>query len=562
MYKLIRHKFLPALLLSLLSWQAVAAEIDFSQDIQPILSDNCYHCHGPDEGRRKANLRLDTAEGALGMIGRKQDHKAIVAGHPDQSSLIERIYSTDADDVMPPTDSNRKITDKQKALLKQWVSEGAKWGKHWAFVAPIRPALPNVEHVDWPVNPIDLFILAKLESLNIQPSSEASKETLIRRVTLDLTGIPPTPAEVDVFLADQSEHAYEDVVDRLLASPRYGERMVWEWLDAARYADTNGYQGDNTRTMWPWRDWAIEAMNNNMPFDQFTVMQLAGDLLPTTKDKERNRDQKLATGFLRNHMINGEGGRIAEENRIDYVMDQSETLGTVWLGLTMTCCRCHNHKFDAITLKDYYSLFAFFNRTAITGGGGNGQTAPVLDFADESQKAMLADLNIQVKKLSDELAAMEKEIFTFPEGKVISDSPKLAKASGSTALGLKTPPATRYLPSYRELLPLIKDEEPKYVAAAQHFLKTIDARNALSETVPRVMVMEDVAKPRDTFILVKGAYDKATTEKVDAAIPAVLGKLSDQKIDRLALANWLVSPGHPSTPGYNDPSYPLGARGR
>ena len=349
---------------------SAAEPVNFGRDVLPILSDNCFRCHGPDANARKAKLRLDAQDGAL-----RKDRPIIVAGKSADSELVRRVSSSDASEVMPPPKSNRKLTATQIETLKRWIDEGAKWGRHWAFDPPRRPTLPAVRDGRWPRNGLDRFILARLEAEGLTPSAEAPKETLLRRVTLDLTGLPPTPAEVDAFLADAAPGAYERVVDRLLASPHYGERMVWEWLDAARYADSNGYQGDGERTMWPWRDWAVDALNRNLPFDQFTVWQLAGDLLPGATP-----EQKLATAFCRNHPINGEGGRIAEENRIDYVMDMAETTGTVWLGLTFNCCRCHDHKFDALTQRDYYSLFAFFNQTPVNGGGGDPRTPPVLEY--------------------------------------------------------------------------------------------------------------------------------------------------------------------------------------
>ena len=283
------HLGISALWLLLLSVHAAepADGINFSRDILPILSENCFHCHGPDEKSRKAKLRLDTHEGAFRPVD-----PAIVAGKSAESEMIKRILSPDSEEVMPPPKSNRKLTKAQIELLKKWIDQGAKWGKHWAYEAPVRPAVPNVKTKDWPRNPIDSFIVARLEKEGLKPSPLAPRETLIRRVAMDLTGIPPTPEEVDAFVADKSPDAYEKLVDRLLASPRYGERMAWDWLDASRYADTNGYQGDNERTMWPWREWVIRAFNENMPYDRFTVEQLAGDLLP-----DATRDQKLATAF-------------------------------------------------------------------------------------------------------------------------------------------------------------------------------------------------------------------------------------------------------------------------
>ncbi len=362
-----------------------AEEIDFNRDIRPILSENCFHCHGPDAEHREADLRLDEHAGAL---------NAIEAGDRHKSELFSRVSTTDEDLKMPPVDSNRTLSAKQIKLLGEWIDQGAEWGQHWSWTPIVSPEIPNVTGTaELPIhNQIDAFIRRKLVNENLQPSPIATKSTLIRRVTLDLTGLPPTPNEVAAFLADDSEGAYEKLVDRLLASPSYGERMAWDWLDAARYADTNGYQGDGERTMWPWRDWVVDSFNNNMPYDEFTISQLAGDLLP-----DATFEQKLATGFCRNHMINGEGGRIAEENRVDYVMDMAETTGTLWLGLTFNCCRCHDHKFDALLQKDYYSLFAFFNQTPVTGAGRSPQTKPILAAPTPEQTQQISNVESQLQ---------------------------------------------------------------------------------------------------------------------------------------------------------------------
>jgi mono/diheme cytochrome c family protein len=371
---------------------SVAADIDFDRDIQPILSDNCYHCHGPDGKTRKAKLRLDTFEGATAV---HDDWQAVVPGEPAKSEAFVRITTDDPDELMPPPDSNRELTDRQIDLLKQWIASGADYSQHWAFVPPASPEPPAVG--EWGRNPIDGFIHAKLLEKRLLPEVEAPRRDLIRRLSLDLTGLPPTPQQVQAFLADDSADAYEKLVERLLASPHYGERMAWPWLDVARYADTNGYQGDRERTMWPWRDWVVDAFNRNMPYDQFTVWQLAGDMLPNASE-----EQKLATGFLRNHMINGEGGRIAEENRVEYIFDQVETVGTTWLGLTFNCCRCHDHKYDPLSQKDYYSMFAFFNRTRVNGGGGDPGTAPAITVQPAASKEKAA-------AITQQLAALEKQ---------------------------------------------------------------------------------------------------------------------------------------------------------
>ena len=399
---------------------AAEPPIEFNRDIRPILSDACFHCHGPDSAKRQAGLRLDQEEAAK---AEREGHRAIVAGEAARSELVRRITATDADEVMPPRDSNRSLTVAQIELLKKWIDQGAQWQSHWSFLTPRRPMVPDVSLLDHrppspalpaegreqettrrtevasrrDLNPIDPFIRQRLVLEGLALANVAEKTTLIRRVTLDLTGAPPTLSEVDEFLADELPDAYERLVDRLLASPRYGERMVLDWLDAARYADTNGYQGDGTRTMWPWRDWAIRAINSNMPFDQFTIEQLAGDLLPNA-----TLDQKIATGFHRNHPLNGEGGRIAEESRVEYVMDRVETTGTVWLGLTIGCCRCHDHKYDPLAQKEYYQLYAYFNSIAESGAvdrGGN---------ANPVERLVTPESERRVSELRQEVALAEK----------------------------------------------------------------------------------------------------------------------------------------------------------
>ncbi|MBI1369163.1 MAG: DUF1549 domain-containing protein [Planctomycetes bacterium] len=377
------------------------ATIDFDRDVRPILSDKCFFCHGPDRAHRKADLRLDTHEGALAKL---KDGYAIVPGKPDASELVRRINTTDRDDLMPPPDSGRTLTDAQKKTLTQWITQGAAWAEHWSFVPPVHHEPPAVKRADWARNLIDRFALAKMEEAGVAPSPEADKRTLIRRVTMDLTGLPPTRDEVAAFLADDSPQAYDKLVDRLLASPAYGEHMAWTWLDEARYADSNGYQQDATRTMWPWRDWVVKAFNENMPFDQFTVKQIAGDLLPNATLEDR-----LATGFNRNHMLNGEGGRIPEESRVDYVVDRVDTTATVWLGLTLGCARCHDHKYDPFTQVEFYQLYAYFNNIDESGAvdaGGNAR--PVMSIPtpqqQEKQAALQKDLAAAQQRLDAALA--------------------------------------------------------------------------------------------------------------------------------------------------------------
>lgn len=376
----------------------VAGQVSFKRDIRPILSDNCFYCHGPDPNHREADLRLDTPEGAMAVIK---------LGKPAESELVRRLLAHDTDERMPPAKSNKQLTPTQIDFIRQWIEQGAAWEAHWSFTPLVAPMPPEVSQSAIVRNPIDAFVQGELAARGWRAAPEADRRTLIRRVTLDLTGLPPTVQEVENFLADQSPNAYELVVARLLQSPAFGERMAWDWLDAARYADTNGYQGDNERTMWPWRDWVVKAFNENLPFDQFTLWQLAGDMLPSA-----TQEQKLATGFCRNHMINGEGGRIAEENRVDYVMDMTETVGTVWLGLTLNCCRCHDHKFDPIKQSEYYKLFAFFNQTPVDGGGGNPQTPPTLSVPSGEQQDRLVDLEQQIQALDAAMKLRREQLLT------------------------------------------------------------------------------------------------------------------------------------------------------
>ena len=490
MLRLTRITLFLGLALAFIASRLAAAEpatptpVDFGRQIRPLLSNTCFTCHGPDEKARDSELRLDTKAGAFIDL---DGHRAIVPGKPLASSLYLRLVSQDEDERMPPPDSGRKLTAEQIELVRLWIEQGAKWEQHWSFVSPKRPATPTVRNKKWVRNPIDAFVLARIEQAGLSPSPEASKETLIRRLSLDLTGLPPTLEEIDAFLADKSPAAYESLVDRLLRSPRFGEHMAATWLDAARYGDTNGYQSDGTRTMWPWRDWVIDALNKNMPFDQFTVEQIAGDLLPGAKPR-----QILATGFNRNHPLNGEGGRIAEESRVDYVVDRVETTGTVWLGLSIGCGRCHDHKFDPISQREFYGLYAYFNSIDESGGvdrGGNAK--PVMKIAAPQIAARIAEL--------------EKKI-----------------------AGMK-----------------VKGEKPQ-AASLAGLQKELDR---LKKSIPETMVMGDRKTPRETFVLIRGQYDKPDkSQRVSPGVPASLHPLpADAPKNRLALARWLVDPANPLT---------------
>jgi hypothetical protein len=360
------------LILLLASGSLSAGTLGYNRDIRPILSENCFPCHGADSAARKANLRLDRFEDAI--LPRKDSHPAIVPGKPQGSALVSRITATDPDDIMPPTKTHKVLTAEQKDLLKQWIASGANYQPHWSLIAPTRPKLPEIQNRRWVRNPIDAFILARLEKEGLSPAPEADRRSLARRVSLDLTGLPPTPEDVRAFLEDQSPDAYEKLVDRLLASPHWGEHRARYWLDAARYADSNGIHIDNYREMWAYRDWVINAFNQNQRFDQFTIEQLAGDLLP-----HHTLDQQIASGFNRCNITTSEGGAIDDEYYVLYTRDRIETTSQVWLGLTAGCAVCHDHKFDRLSQKEFYSMAAFFNNTTQKAMDGNiKDTAPVV----------------------------------------------------------------------------------------------------------------------------------------------------------------------------------------
>ncbi|MEX1231546.1 MAG: DUF1553 domain-containing protein [Planctomycetaceae bacterium] len=377
--------------------------IHFNRDIRPILADRCFQCHGPDGTQRQADLRLDLRDAA---IADRDGTQAIAPGDPDHSEILARITSDDPDVKMPPPELGKPLTPGEIEKLRRWIADGAEFEPFWSFIPPQLHSAPELKNADWIRQPLDRWVLARLEAEGLTPSPEASREMLIRRVTLDITGLPPTETELDEFLANDAPDAYERLVDRLLASPEFGERMTQFWLDAARYADTNGYFTDNERTMWRWREGVIAAFNENQPFDQFTIEQLAGDLLlePTTA-------QLIASGFNRNHMTNNETGIIEEEFRISYVMDRMETTGTVWLGLTFNCARCHTHKFDPIEHREYYQMLAFFNQGPETGIiGAEGNSVPLISTPTEYQQARLQQLKAEKEQAAAQWSAIETEV--------------------------------------------------------------------------------------------------------------------------------------------------------
>ena len=372
--------------------------VDFNRDIRPLLADHCYQCHGPDAAKRKAGLRLDQREGALAKL--ESGAAAITPGNPAASSLLQRITSSDDEERMPPAKTGKVLSPDQVALLKRWIADGAEWKPHWAYIPPERPTIPSITHASWPRNEIDRFVVARLEKEGLEPSPEADRRTLARRVSLDLTGLPPTPDEVDAFLSDPSDGAYEKLVDRLLAAPEYGERMAVPWLDLARFADSDGYHADAPRSMWQYRDWVIGAFNRNQPFDRFVVEQLAGDLLPNA-----TLDQRIATAFNRNGMSSTEGGADPDEYMNKYVTDRVNTFGTVFLGSSVQCAECHNHKYDPFTQREYYQLYDFFNRIPEKGLDSD-PAPPFVKVAGDAQQRALDDARAEVRERAAALEAI------------------------------------------------------------------------------------------------------------------------------------------------------------
>jgi hypothetical protein len=543
-----------AILITMPLGRAVAADpapLDFNRDIRPILSENCFYCHGQDAAKREADLRLDDREAAIAA-------GAIVPGDAGASVVLERIHSTDPDVLMPPPDSNRRLSADQKKLLDRWIREGADYEPHWAFVPPVRPAPPAVSRADWPRNDVDRFVLAKIEEAGLAPAPEADRAVLIRRLHADLVGLPPTPEEVDAFVADSRPDAYELLVDRLLASPHYGERQALPWLDAARYADSNGFQQDGDTWQWMWRDWVVQALNADMPFDQFSIEQLAGDLLP-----DATTAQKIASGFNRNHLLNGEGGAIPEEQRFNGLFDRVDTTSTTWLGLTLACAQCHDHKYDPLTRVDYYGLLDAFNRLPETGTpkffSSRIRVAPPLvelpsaentRRLDELRAARKADEG-EAKPILDALYESWK-VGLFADGKP-ADGEELPRTLPPLLL---KPEAERTEAEKKEIENELRHffntrVKGKLIANLPQVLRYDAARKAYEDyrgdQIPRVMVMSD-EQPRETRILDRGDYLSPVGEPLTFQPPPVLPPLPEAAPrNRLGLARWLFLPEHPLT---------------
>jgi len=518
-------------------------KVSFNFHVKPILSENCFYCHGPDGNQRQADLRLDTAEGA---------ESAIEPGSPEDSELIERIFSDDPDSLMPPPDSGRSLSEREKQILRKWIEQEAEYETHWAYQKIEKPTVPKVQNESWVRNPIDQFVLAKLESKDIAPSPRAEPQVLVRRLYLDLIGLPPSFEASKKFVAayeSDANAAISSMVDELLSSKHYGERMALPWLDAARYADSNGFQQDGDRTQWPWRDWVVKAMNDNMPFDQFTIEQLAGDLLP-----DPSQDQLIATAFNRNHMLNGEGGAIAEEQRNNYVFDRVDTTATTWLGMTMACAQCHDHKYDPITHKDYYQFFAYFNSIDENGGVNvrNGRLqvgTPFIELATDEQTRSLEDVDAEIapvkKSLADADEAITKELRAWEEEN--RDEPPSMLRNVFNALKKLPDERNKNEENLLKEWFLLNIARKEWKDLKQQEKDLSAKRKGVKSKIISVMVMREKKEPRKTHIFDRGVYD-AKKEEVVANVPHFLPALPDDtKANRLSLAKWFVDRQNPLT---------------
>jgi len=531
----------PLLAALVVALPAFAAKLDYNEDVRPILSENCFYCHGPDANKRKAKLRLDDRADAL-------KHKVFVPGDAEASELVKRLFSKDPEEVMPPPDSHRTVTAAQREILQRWIAEGAEYKPHWAFVAPVRAALPaNGEK-----NPVDAFVVEKLTKAGMTLSPEAPKATLLRRLSLDLTGLPPTPEETAAFLADTSPDAYGKQVDRLMASPHYGERMVLPWLDASRYADSNGFQQDGDTFQWVWRDWLVKNLNADKPFDQLSTEMLAGDLLPNA-----TLDQKIATAFNRNHILNGEGGNIAEEQRYVSLFDRVESTTTTWLGMTVACAQCHDHKYDPVKQKDYYQWMDAFNHVNERGVPGGGVSlvkgvttrfrldTTVVEVPTAEQTDELAKRQAAFDKLNKDFFVHQKKAYEAWLAKPTKDKGMLPKEIEALLAPEKkrTAAEDKQLRAHYDKVVFIEERKkiPAVIAIDNAKLQIDGYRN---DKIPRVMVMSD-GMVRETNILDRGAY-LSKKEKVTFDAPSFLPPLpKDAPKNRLGLAQWLFSPEHP-----------------
>jgi hypothetical protein len=532
-----------------------AGTVDFARQIRPILAQKCWKCHGPDPDDRAAGLRLDTREGATSVL--ESGQRAMVPGHPQASELMRRVVAS-GDERMPP--DGESLTAAQIDLLRRWVQEGGNFTAHWAYVAPRRPDVPRVNDMAWPRGPIDRFVLARLEAEGLRPASEAEPAVLLRRVHLDLVGLPPSVEEIEAFERNPSPQAYEAVVDALLASPRFGEKWARQWLDLARYADSNGYQHDGLRTNWPWRDWVIRALNADMPFDQFTVAQIAGDIVAADPDASETQpgdlrnhspdELRMATAFFRHAPFNAAGDSIAEEVRANLLFDRVSTLGVVWLGATLECAQCHTHKFDPVSIDEYYRLYAYFNAAVKEFGPNDGVRKRFLPPA--LMKVPLAgDAIATYESLQAELGAVTKQIEALRPNVLAGQAAWEATAKDDPDVPadirrlLAKPPGERRPAE-------IEDIEKFYLAHAPETKQLVARRKELGHqssrlAPPTVLVLADDPTPRPTHVFRRGDY-REPTERVEPGTPACLHPLPPgAPPNRLGLARWLIDPANPLT---------------
>jgi hypothetical protein len=530
-----------------LATEPVTAKVDFNRDIRTILSNQCAKCHGPDAKERKGGtdgLRLDVRDDAVADLG---GYAAIVPGHPEKSELIKRILSTDDDERMPPKESGKKLTPREIDLLKRWIEQGAEYAQHWSYVKPVRPPLPTVKNGNWPRNEIDYFILQRLEREGLSPSPEMDRHALLRRAALDLTGLPPTAEDIQIFVSPSNdaewEKSYSAYIDKLLDSPRYGEHWAHAWLDLARYADSAGYADDPARTIWPFRDYVIRSLNTNKPLDQFTIEQIAGDLLPNPTE-----EQLTATAFHRNTLTNNEGGTQDEEFRNVAVVDRVNTTMAVWMGTTMACAQCHSHKFDPITQQEYFRFFAFFNNTE---DADRKDEAPILSQFTKEQERQKANWQAEIKKLDAALTKESPELLAgqqkweqeFPseEVELLATPEAILKILTTSTVDRTDAQQADLKKHYLAVAPLRRPQRQKL---AQVKKQLADMKPA--STVPIMRELSE-AKRRVTKLQYRGNYLDPGDE-VTAGTPGCFPALPDgESVDRLALAKWLIDENNPLT---------------
>ena len=522
---------------------SLLARIEFNRDVRPILSDNCFHCHGPDENARQADLRLDIREKALQATG--SGEKAIVPGKPDESELVRRIFSEDDNEVMPPPDAHKSLAPRQKEVLERWVEQGAEYQLHWSFQPPVKPEIPAGQ------NGIDVLVQNRLAEIGLQPSPEADRRTLIRRLYFDLLGVPPTPQEVAAFASDSSPSAYESLIDRVIQNPHYGERMALTWLDVVRFADTNGYHSDREQNVWPFRDWVIQSFNDNKPFDRFTLEQLAGDLLP-----DASLQTRIGSAFNRLILSTEEGGAQPKDYESRMLTDRVRAIGAVWLGLTTGCAQCHDHKFDPIRTRDFYSLGAFFAdlQEPIIGIREPGMVVATAELELQLAKfdAQLVDAKRQLdeaqRQWEAKVVAREAVLLELQPGSTVSDADRATATSVASVL--KKEAATRTPDELQAVQAYFRTKATTFAVAQREALtKAETERKQFDDSLPRVIVSVSAPQKRIVRILPRGNWMDETGDVVHAALPGFLPQqdFKGREPTRLDLANWLISRENPLT---------------